>query len=105
MSADPAFHVTQLEGRVRFAVRVQPRASRNEVVGTHGDALKVRITAPPVDGAANDKLVIFLADVFAVSRGSVMIVSGGTSRSKIIEVAGITERAVRDAAEGVAAKP
>jgi uncharacterized protein len=100
-----AFRIAEKDGRVRFAVRVQPRASRNELVGMHGDALKIRLTAPPVDGAANDKLVIFLSELFAVSRNSVMIVGGETSRSKTIEISGITEHAVRSAVDGAVAKP
>jgi uncharacterized protein len=100
-----AFRITEKDGRVRFAVRVQPRASRNELVGMHGDALKIRLTAPPVDGAANDKLVIFLSELFAVGRNSVMIVGGETSRLKTIEISGITGHAVRSAVVGAVAKP
>jgi uncharacterized protein (TIGR00251 family) len=94
--------VREVDGRVRFSVRVQPRASRNEVAGVHGDALKVRLTAPPVDGAANDELLKFLAHVFAVGRRDVRILAGETSRSKIVEIEGITERTVHDVAEHTA---
>jgi uncharacterized protein len=86
--------ITEADGRVRFAVRVQPRASRNEMAGLHGDAIKIRLSAPPVDGAANDALVIFLADIFAVPRRSVRILAGETSRSKIVEIDGVTAQAV-----------
>jgi uncharacterized protein (TIGR00251 family) len=85
-------------GRVRFSVHVQPRASRSELVGVHGSALKIRLSAPPVDGAANEALVIFLAALFAVPRRAVRILAGESSRSKIVEIEGVTERAVRDAA-------
>lgn len=91
--------VNEVDGRVRFLVRVQPRASRSEVVGVYGDALKIRLSAPPVDGAANDALIEFLADVFAVGHRDVRILSGETSRSKVVEIEGITERAVHDVAE------
>ena len=90
--------VTEANGRVRFSVRVQPRASKTEVAGMHGEALKVRIAAPPVDGAANDALTIFLAEIFMVSRRNVRIVGGETSRSKLVEIEGTTERAVRQLA-------
>lgn len=90
--------VSESNGRVRFAVRVQPRASRTEIAGTHGDALKVRLSAPPVDGAANEALVNFLAEIFAVGRRDVRILAGESSRSKIVEIDGITGRAVHDAA-------
>jgi hypothetical protein len=81
--------VQRIAGGVRFTVRVQPRASRSEVCGVHGDALKVRLAAPPVDGAANDALVALLADELGVARRSVRIVSGSASRTKLIQVDGI----------------
>jgi uncharacterized protein (TIGR00251 family) len=90
--------VTEQGGRVRFSVRVQPRASRTEIAGEYGDAVKVRLASPPVDGAANDELVSFLSNIFAVARKSVRILAGETSRSKLIEIEGITERAVHDVA-------
>ena len=95
-----AIRVTGVNGRVRFTVRVQPRASSSEVVGVHGDALKVRLTAPPVDGAANKELIGLLADVFDVARQSIRIVGGESSRSKIVEIHGVTPRAVHDVASG-----
>jgi uncharacterized protein len=79
-----------VHGGVRFGVRVQPRASRSEVVGVHGDALKVRLLSPPVDGAANEALVDLLAASFAVRRGNVRIIAGHSSRSKIVEIEGVT---------------
>jgi hypothetical protein len=86
------------DGRARFSVHVQPRASRSGIVGLHGNALKVRVTAPPVDGAANSELVKVLAEAFAVPRSSVRILAGESSRSKIVEVDGLSETAVRSAA-------
>ena len=70
----------------RFEVRVQPRASSNEIVGARDGVLRVRLQAPPVDGAANDALVRFLADEFGVPRRLVRIVSGFGSRNKVVEV-------------------
>ena len=87
--------VEERNGRVRFKVRVQPRASRSEVVGLHGDALKVRVTAPPVDGAANEALVDLFSRLFAVGRGAVRIVAGQGSRSKVVEIDGVTSDRVR----------
>ena len=86
--------VEQRQGAVRFQVRVQPRASRTEVAGELGGALKIRLQAPPVDGAANEALVEFLADELGVSRKVVRIVSGSTSRTKTVEVDGIAPSAV-----------
>ena len=80
---------------VRVAVHVQPRASRSEIIGQHGAALKVRLQAPPVDGAANAALVRLLADSLGVPQRAVRVVAGTTSRSKTVEVDGTTEGAVR----------
>ena len=81
--------VRRVAGGVRFTVRVQPRASRSEVCGMHGDALKVRLAAPPVYGAANEALVALLAEELDVARRSVRIVSGEASRSKTVQVDGV----------------
>jgi uncharacterized protein (TIGR00251 family) len=80
---------------LRFAIHVQPRASRTEIAGMHGEALKVRLSAPPVDGAANDALVDFLSEHFAVPRRTITIVSGAQSRAKIVEIAGLTAAEAR----------
>lgn len=80
---------------VRFEVRVQPRASRTEVAGPYGDALKVRLAAPPVEGAANRELVAFLARALGVPKSAVRIVRGETRRSKLVEVEGRGEEDVR----------
>lgn len=82
--------VDQRGEAVRFRVRVQPRASANEIAGVHDGALRVRLHAPPVDGAANDALVDFLAEQLAVPRRRVRIVTGASSRLKTVEVAGVT---------------
>jgi len=69
---------------------VQPRASSTELAGRHGDALKVRLTAPPVDGAANEALLRFLAERLDVPRSAVRIEVGATGRSKVVAVEGIS---------------
>ncbi|HEV2291874.1 MAG TPA: DUF167 family protein [Gemmatimonadales bacterium] len=68
---------------------IQPRASRTEVVGLHGDAIKVRLAAPPVDGAANEELVRSLAEALDVPRGAVTLVAGASGRRKQVQVDGI----------------
>lgn len=73
-----------------LSVHIQPRASRTEVVGWHGDAIKIRIGAPPVDGAANEELIRFLARHAGVPKRAIRIVSGATNRKKRLEVEGIT---------------
>ncbi len=69
---------------------VQPRASKTEVVGRHGNAIKIRVKAPPVDGAANEELIRFLAKRFKVPRKAVELVSGSSSRHKQIAIEGVT---------------
>ncbi|KPJ96379.1 MAG: hypothetical protein AMS18_00935 [Gemmatimonas sp. SG8_17] len=73
-----------------LTVHVQPRSSRTEIVGWHGDALKIRVKAPPVDGAANDELARFVAQETGVARSAVRIVSGTTGRRKRISVDGLS---------------
>jgi len=80
---------------VRVSVHVQPRATRSEIVGLHGAALKVRLQAPPVDGAANEALVTLLAERLGVARRAVRVVAGASSRAKTVELDGTTEDAVR----------
>jgi uncharacterized protein (TIGR00251 family) len=74
---------------VALSVRIQPRASKNEVIRREDGGIKIRLTAPPVDGAANEALVRFLADTFSVSKSRVAIVSGHTSRDKIVRIEGV----------------
>jgi len=75
---------------VTLTVRIQPRASKNEAVRQENGGIKIRLTAPPVDGAANEALVKFLADRFSVAKSQVEIVSGHTSRDKIVRVSGVS---------------
>lgn len=82
--------VRPVAGGVRLPVRVQPRASRNEVAGIHGGALKLRLTAAPVEGAANAACLELLAERLAVPRGRLRIVAGHQGRDKVVEVEGLT---------------
>jgi len=79
-----------------FAVKVHPRAKRNAITGTVGDALKLSLTAPPVDGKANAACIDFFAKLLKVPRSSITIAAGQTSRNKVIRVAGLTAEQVRD---------
>jgi uncharacterized protein len=79
---------------VTFDVRVQPRASKSEIVGEYGTALKVRLTAPPVDGAANQELIRLLAEEMGIARRDVRIKSGASSRTKTVEISGVDQAAV-----------
>jgi len=79
---------------VTFAIKVQPRARKNAVVGTLGDALKVSLTAPPVDGKANQACIEFFAKLLKVPHSSVTIAAGQTSRNKVIRIAGLSAKEV-----------
>jgi uncharacterized protein len=80
---------------VSFAVRIHPRARKNAITGTVGDALKVALTAPPVDGKANDACIEFFANLLKVPRSSVTIAAGQLSRNKVIRVSGVSAEQVR----------
>jgi len=76
---------------VTFAVKVHPRARKNAITGVVGDALKLALTAPPVEGKANQAVIEFFAELFAIPRSSVTIASGETSRNKIVRIAGVSK--------------
>ena len=80
---------------VKFRVFVQPRSSRNMIAGLHGDALKIKLTAPPVDNAANKMCIGFLAKSLQVSKSSIDIISGHTSRTKMILLRYMDEKPTR----------
>ena len=85
----PAEYLKAVEEGVVLAVKVQPRASRNEICGSLGGELKIKITAPPVDSAANEALVEFLADRLGCAKSAVHILRGHTSRHKTIRITGL----------------
>jgi hypothetical protein len=79
---------------VTFSIKVHPRATKTAITGTVGDTLKISLTAPPVDGKANEAVIEFFADIFKIPRSSVTIASGKTSRFKIICIAGVDKAKV-----------
>jgi uncharacterized protein (TIGR00251 family) len=83
--------ITEKDDSVTFKVCVVPRSSKSEIVGEHYRALKVRITAPPVDGAANSELIKLLAKHFGVSRADIQIVGGATSKKKRIKIENLSQ--------------
>lgn len=87
--------ITACDGGVRLPVRVSPGASRDRIVGAHGDALKVAVAAPPERGAANARLCELLAAALGVPRRSVSVVAGAASRDKVVQVLGLDVEAVR----------
>ena len=91
------FELKEKDGAVTIKVKVQPRAPRTEIVGEHAGAIKLRVAAPPVDGKANEECRRFLAKLFEVSATSVEIVSGESSRDKVIRIHSISARRVLEA--------
>jgi len=92
----PMIPIHETSGGVTIAVKIHPRARKNALAGQIGDALKVSLTAPPVDGKANEACVEFFAKLLKVARSSVSIAAGQTSLNKLIRVAGLTAQQVRD---------
>jgi hypothetical protein len=87
--------IREQDGAITFEVLVAPRASRNRVIGVHEGALKVALTAPPVDGAANDALRKLLAKALGVAKSEVEILRGDRARIKLLRVQGISASEVR----------
>lgn len=87
--------VKETDAGVTFAIRVLPRSSKCDLAGLQGDALKIKITAPPVEGRANDECIRFLAELLNVKKNRIAIVSGHTSKNKRISVAGLTAGKLR----------
>jgi uncharacterized protein (TIGR00251 family) len=92
--------IRQQGSAVRITVCAQPRASRTEVIGPHGDAIRIRIAAPPVEGAANRELLQFVARTVGVARSAVRLAGGGSGRNKIIEIDDVAAEDVRRALLG-----
>ncbi|HAL91406.1 MAG TPA: hypothetical protein DCM68_00035 [Verrucomicrobia bacterium] len=76
-------------------LRIVPRASKNAIQGEHGDALKIRLCAPPVEGAANTALIEFLSDFFSLPRARIQLLSGQTSRNKRVLLSGVSALAIQ----------
>jgi uncharacterized protein (TIGR00251 family) len=86
--------IQESSGGVTFAVRVHPRAKKTAITGELGDALKLSLTAPPIDGKANDACIEFFAKLLKLPRSSVTIASGQASRQKVIRVSGLSAEEV-----------
>jgi len=82
--------VHESAGSISFAVKVHPRAKKNAITGEFGDALKLALTAPPVEGKANEACIEFFANLLKLPRSSVSIAAGQSSRNKVIRIAGVS---------------
>ena len=104
---------TEKDGSLIFTVRVVPRASKSEIIGEHDGTLKIRIAAPPVDGAANAELIKVLSKRFDVAKNAVEITGGQTSKQKQVRISGVNhadllnliERPVNDFTQQRVAEP
>lgn len=84
------------KGGVRLHLFIQPKSSKNEIVGVHNGLLKIKITAPPVDGKANEGVIAFLSDYFDLPKRDITIIRGETGRQKTVELLGVSEQFVRE---------
>ena len=93
-SSPQVLEIQERDGAVVFPVRVQPRASKDEVAGEMAGALKVRLRAPAVEGRANEALIEFLAQLLKTPKSAVRILSGDRSRTKRVEIRGVTRQQI-----------
>ncbi|NLO21607.1 MAG: YggU family protein [Syntrophomonadaceae bacterium] len=82
-------NITEIPGGVRLEVKVQPRSSKNQIVGEKEGVLKIKLTAPPVDGEANQALIAFLSTCFKVPKKNISLLKGDSSRHKLLEIIGV----------------
>lgn len=88
--------IESTKGGVRLHLFIQPKSSKNEVVGPHNGEIKVKLTAPPVDGRANECLIEFMSDLFGIPKRDVHLIRGDTGRHKVVELTGLKEAQVRE---------
>lgn len=81
--------ITETKGGIRLEIKVQPRSSRNQIAGEQDGVLKIKLTAPPVDGEANQALIDYLSGLLGVPKRNINLVKGETSRNKLVEISGI----------------
>jgi uncharacterized protein (TIGR00251 family) len=95
---------SERDGAITLKVRVVPRASRSVVMGEHDGALRVRVAAPPVEGAANDELVRTLADALRLPARNIEIIGGHTSKNKLVRIVGALQSRLESLARGNSAR-
>jgi uncharacterized protein (TIGR00251 family) len=88
--------IEEITGGVRLHLFIQPKASKNEVVGPHNGEIKIKITSPPVDGEANAGLIEYLAKIFKIPKRDITLAKGETNRHKVIDIQGITPEKARE---------
>jgi uncharacterized protein (TIGR00251 family) len=88
--------IEEIKGGVRLHLFIQPKSSKNQIVGPHNGMLKIKIAAPPVDGEANSALIEYLAKFFKVPKRSITLVKGDTGRQKTVDIEGLTLKDAND---------
>lgn len=83
------------KGGVRLHLFIQPKSSKDEIVGPHNGELKIKLTAPPVDGKANEALIKFLSDFLELPKKNLTLIRGDTGRHKVVEISGLSEPDLR----------
>ena len=91
-----SIQITPVEGGIIMGIKVQPRASRNQLIGEQDGCLKVKLTAPPVEGEANQALINYLARLLAIPKKNIKLLKGETSRHKLIEISGLSSAELLD---------
>lgn len=81
---------------VVFTVKVQPRSSKNEICGIYGDAVKIKLTSPPVEGEANESLINFLSKSLNICKGQIEIIGGHKSKNKLIKMRGVKRERIEE---------
>lgn len=82
--------IESVKGGVKLHLFIQPKASKNEVIGPHNGEIKIKLCAPPVDGKANEELIAFLSEIFAVPKRQITLLKGETHRHKTVEIDGVS---------------
>jgi hypothetical protein len=90
------WNIKEDEHGVSFCIRVQPKSSKNEILGIVGEEMKIKLTAPPVEGEANKECIKFLARELGISKSSIRIIGGERSRNKVLRITGITKKEIED---------
>lgn len=101
MKLDSTLYCKKTDQGIHLKVFVQPRSSKNQIAGIHGDALKIKLTAPPVNGAANKMCIQYLAKILGCSKSSIEIISGHSGRNKILLIHGVDWKNQRSKEENI----
>ncbi len=86
---NPPPYILKIQNGVRIKIYIQPNAKKPGLAGLHGDSLKIKVSSPPVDGAANESLILFFHELLKCPKSSINLVSGHTNRNKVLDIVGV----------------